>query len=365
MALYHNVFPEKFMKGYGMFSVGNHGWMDHPKPVAGPLDAIVRPTYLAPCSSDTHCMHGGAGPMTDCIMGHEAIGEVVEVGSLVKNFKPGDVVVVPANSPDWTAPGVQHGFGQHEYHAMSGMKFVLSKDGVFAEFFHVNHADSNMVLLPPSIDPWAALMTVDMMSTGFHGVDRAEVNFGDVAVVMGVGPVGLSAVAACKLRGAGRIIVVETETRAKRIALAKEYGATDSVDFEKGNPAELVRALCPEGVDAVIICGGTADNLRYAMEMTRPGGVVSTVNFFDVTEVFTFPSLSWALGMNDVSLRAGFCRGGAERLRRLLNVIQYGRFDPSKMVTHRFEGFEKIEDAFLLMERKPADMIKPGVHIKW
>lgn len=351
------------MKGYGMLSVDSPGWMDHPKPEAGPLDAIIRPTYLAPCSSDTHCLHGGAGPINDRILGHEAIGEVVEVGSLVKKFKPGDVVVVPSSTPDWLAIGAQGRFPSHEYHPLSGFKYVLAKDGVFAEFFHVNLADSNLVLLPPSIDPWAALMTVDMMSTGFHCVDQAGLHFGDVAVVMGVGPVGLTAVAACKLRGAGRIIVVEA--RANRIALAKEYGATDSVNFKQGNPAELVRALCPEGVDAVIICGGEADNLRYAMEMAKPGGVVSNANFFDCTEIFSFPAMSWGLGMSDVSLRAGFCEGGAARIQRMLNLIEFGRFDPSKMVTHRFEGFEKIEDAFKLMDSKPMDLIKSGVHITW
>lgn len=105
------------MKGYGMIRVGETGWMEHEKPTTGPLDAIVRPLMVAPCSSDTHMMHGGSGPVEDRILGHEAVGEVVEVGSLVTKFKPGDDVVVPCTTPDWEAPGMQRKGGKRQQRA--------------------------------------------------------------------------------------------------------------------------------------------------------------------------------------------------------------------------------------------------------
>ena len=74
------------MRGYGMIDVNMPGWLEKEKPVAGPMDAIVRPIAVAPCSSDTHAMHGGSGRIQNRILGHEAVGEVVEVGNLVKNF---------------------------------------------------------------------------------------------------------------------------------------------------------------------------------------------------------------------------------------------------------------------------------------
>ena len=92
------------MKGFAMLGINKVGWIDKEKPVCGPLDALVRPIALSPCTSDVHTVWEGAlGERTDMILGHEAVGEVAEVGSLVKDFKPGDKVIVPAITPDWNS----------------------------------------------------------------------------------------------------------------------------------------------------------------------------------------------------------------------------------------------------------------------
>jgi Threonine dehydrogenase and related Zn-dependent dehydrogenases len=352
------------MKGYGMFSVNNVGWMDKEKPKAGPLDAILRPVAVAPCTSDTHTSHGGSGDQKNLILGHEAIGEVVEVGELVTRFKPGDIVVVPCLTPDWLALNVQGKYHTHDHGLMASFKFLLSKDGVFAEYFHVNCADANLVHLPKGMDMGAALMTVDMMSTGFFGAEQAEVNYGDTVIVIGIGPVGLMAVAGAHLRGAGRLAAVGT--RPNSVAVAKEYGATDIISYKEGDIVEQVMKMTNgEGADSVIIAGGTQDTLNQAIQMIKPGGIVSNMNFFDGTDVFTIPAWNWGLGMANKDIRGGFCPGGALRIEKMLNMIQYNRFDASKLITHKFNGFDKIEDAFHLMDEKPADLIKPAVFIEW
>ena len=90
------------MKAFAMLEVGKVGWIEKDSPKAGPLDAIVRPIAIAPCTSDVHTVWAGAiGDRKNMILGHEAVGEVVEVGKLVKDFKPGDKVIVPAITPDW------------------------------------------------------------------------------------------------------------------------------------------------------------------------------------------------------------------------------------------------------------------------
>ncbi|WNY23808.1 NADP-dependent isopropanol dehydrogenase [Methanimicrococcus hongohii] len=347
-----------------MLSVNNVGWMEKEKPVAGPLDAILRPVAVAPCSSDTHTSHGGSGDQKNLILGHEAIGEVVEVGELVTRFKPGDIVVVPCCTPDWLEPNSQGKYNAHDHGLMASFKFLLSKDGVFAEYFHVNQADANLVKLPEGMDMAAALMTVDMMSTGFFGVEQAGVEFGDTVVVIGIGPVGLMAVAGAHLKGAGRLIAVGT--RPNGIAVAKEYGATDIVSYKEGDIVEQIMKMTDgKGVDRVIIAGGKADTINQALNMLKPGGVVSNMNYFDASETFEIPAWEWGLGMSNKDIRGGFCPGGALRIEKMLEMIQYNRFDPAKLITHRFEGFDKIEDAFLLMDEKPADLIKPAVFIKW
>jgi threonine dehydrogenase-like Zn-dependent dehydrogenase len=351
------------MKGFGMKSINQPGWLEKETPVAGPLDAILRPIAVAPCSSDVHVLHGGSSEKKDLILGHEAIGEIVEVGSMVTRFKVGDIVVVPAGTPDWLALGVQGKYNAHDTGLMGSFKFLSSKDGVFAEYFHVNHADSNLVLLPEGMSPEAALMTVDMMSTGFHGVELAEIGFGDTVVVLGIGPVGLMAVAGAKLKGAGRIIVVGT--RPNCIEIAKEYGATDVVSYKEGDIVQQILGLVKGGVDAVIIAGGNQDSFAQAIAMTKEGGIIANVNFFDVKDTLSMPAYFWGLGMSNKDIRGGFCPGGALRIQKLLNMVQYNRVDTTKLITHRYYGFDKIEEAFHIMDKKPSDLIKPVVFIDW
>jgi threonine dehydrogenase-like Zn-dependent dehydrogenase len=355
------------MKGYGMIKVGAPGWLEVEKPKCGPLDALVKPTLIAPCSSDTHVLHGGFGPdVKNLILGHEACGEVAEVGSLVKNFKPGDRVVVPCCTPDWLDVPLQ-GKGWANAHddgtPFNSFKFLKAKPGVWGEYFHVNDADANLVILPSDVREDQAVMTVDMMSTGFHGVELADIEYGDNVVVLGIGPVGLMCVAGTKLRGAARIIA--TGTRPNCIKVAKEYGATDIINYKNGRVPEQVQDLMKGKVDKVIIAGGGAETLAEALEMVKPGGVVSNVNFFDPKDVFSIPAGLWHLGMGNIAIRGGFCPGGAGRIRRLLNLIAAGRVDTAKLITHRYDGFDKIPDAFDLMAKKAPDLIKPIVTIKW
>lgn len=349
------------MKGFGMLSINQAGWIEKEKPSCGALDAIVHPIVLAPCSSDTHILHGGSGEHTNLILGHESVGRIVEVGNLVKNFKVGDTVVVPCTTPDWLTENVQGEYNAHDEGLMNSFKFLGSKDGTFAEYFHVNQADANLVLLPKGVSPEAAVMTVDMMSTGFHGVENANIKFGDKVVVIGIGPVGLMAVAGSKLHGAGQIIAIGT--RPNCIEVAKEYGATDIVSYKNGDIVSQIMELTGDGADSVIIAGGNAESFRQAVEMTKPGGYISNVNFFDIKEVLAMPAYSWGLGMANKTIRGGFCPGGALRIRKMLDMVKYNRVDTTKLITHRFNGMEEIEDAFNLMDRKSSDLIKPVVFI--
>jgi threonine dehydrogenase-like Zn-dependent dehydrogenase len=345
-----------------MKEVGKTAWLEKEKPVAGPLDAILRPIAVAPCSSDTHILHGGGGRRENLILGHEAVGEIVEAGDLVKDFKPGDIAIVPATTPNWLAPGSQSGkCNAHDEGARKSFKFLSVKDGVFAEYFHVNQADANLAHLPDDVSAEAALMVVDMMSTGFHGVELAGVEFGDTVVVIGIGPVGLMSVAGARLKGAGRIIVVGTRPNCVRIA--REYGATDVISYKEGDIVSQVMKMTGRGSDRTIIAGGNKDTFAQAVAMTRETGVIANVNFFDARDNLTMSSLEWGLGMANKDIRGGFCPGGRLRMEKLLKLIQYGRIDPTLIISHRFNGFDKIEDAFNLMDRKEPDLIKPVVLI--
>jgi isopropanol dehydrogenase (NADP+) len=205
------------MKGFAMKKIGEVGWIEKERPACGPNDAICRPLALAPCTSDIHTVFEGAiGDRHNMILGHEALGIVDEVGSEVRDFKPGDRVIVPAITPDWGEEAEQRGFPSQTTGPCGGWKFSNFKDGVFAEYFHVNQADANLALLPEGMSLEAAVMIPDMLSTGFMGAENANIPIGGTVAVLGIGPVGLCGIAGAKLRGAGRIFAVGTRGQAHR-----------------------------------------------------------------------------------------------------------------------------------------------------
>lgn len=353
------------MKGFAMLGIGKTGWIEKEKPVCGPLDAICRPIVLAPCTSDIHTVWEGAlGERNDMILGHEAVAEVVEVGSLVKAFQPGDRVIVPAITPDWNSVEAQGGYQMHSGGMLAGWKFSNFKDGVFAELFHVNDADGNLALLPKDMDPVAACMLSDMVPTGFHGVELADIQFGDSVVVIGIGPVGLMAVAGAALRGASHIYAVGS--RPNCVQLAKEYGATDIINYHEGDIVEqIMKKTDGKGVDRVVIAGGNVDTFAQAITILKAGGKIGNVNYLGEGEFIQIPRIEWGCGMGHKLIAGGLMPGGRLRMEKLASLLSTGRLDAGKLVTHRFEGFEHLEEALLLMKDKPKDLIKPVVTIQW
>lgn len=349
------------IKGFAMRKIGEIGWVEKDVPALGAKDALVRPTAVSPCTSDVHTVWAGAiGERTDMILGHEAVGIVEKVGSEVKDFAPGDRVVIPAITPDWNSLEAQAGYSMHSGGMLAGWKFSNFKDGVFGEKFHVNDADGNMAKLPNSISDVAGVMLCDMMPTGFHGVELADVRFGDSVLVIGIGPVGLMAVAGCALRGASQIYAVGT--RPNCVEIAKEYGATHIINYKNGTIEEQVMNLTGgKGVDKVVIAGGDVDTFATAVRVLKPGGNIGNVNYLGEGDYVKIPRAEWGCGMGHKKISAGLMPGGRLRMEKFIAMIEAGRIDPSKLITHQFHGFDKIEEALLLMKDKPKDLIKPVV----
>ena len=351
------------MKGYAMLEIGKTGWIEKEDPKYGPLDAIVKPIAVSPCTSDIHTVWEGAiGQRHNMILGHEAVGEVVEVGSLVKDFKPGDKVIIPAITPDWGSLQAQDGYSMHSGGMLAGWKFSNFKDGVFGELFHVNEADANMALLPDGVDPDSATMLSDMVPTGFHGVELADVQFGDSVCVIGIGPVGLMAVAGSALRGASHLYAVGS--RPNCVKIAKEYGATDIINYREGDIVQqIMEKTHGKGVDKVIIAGGDNDTFAQAINILKPGGIIGNVNYLGEGDSIKIPRVEWGCGMGHKTIRGGLMPGGRLRMEKLVSLLETGRLDTSKLLTHKFNGFDKIEEALMLMKEKPKDLIKPVVMI--
>ena len=285
---------------------------------------------------------------------------VDEVGSEVKDFKVGDRIMVAAITPDWDSIAAQSGFPMHSGGMLGGWKFSNFKDGVFGEYFHVNDADGNLTFLPDSMSVEEACMLADMVPTGFHGAELADIQFGDTVLVVGIGPVGLMAVAGANLRGASRIIAVGS--RPKTMEVARGYGATDFVDYKTGPIEEQVLKLTDgEGVDKAIIAGGNVNTFEAVIKALKPGGKLGNVNYLGSGTYIQIPRIEWGVGMGHKQIVGGLMPGGRYRLEKLARLITTGKLDVKPMITHRFEGFEHVEEALLLMKDKPKDLIKPVV----
>ena len=228
------------MNGYGIIAPNTFGKITGaPEPICEPMDAIAEAVAWATCTSDPHQVH--AGLPAGLILGHEVVARLVKVGSMVKDFKAGDIVCVGAVTPDWTWPNCQDNIHQDANGAAQGMNWCVTENGTFAERFRIRQVDCNATYIPKSLTYEHALMASDMVTTGFHGVEMAHVTWGDTVVVMGIGPVGLMSVAGSALRGAGRIIAIGR--RPITLELAKEYGATDVLNYTDGPIDEQVLEL--------------------------------------------------------------------------------------------------------------------------
>jgi threonine dehydrogenase-like Zn-dependent dehydrogenase len=301
--------------------------------------------------------HGAIGQRKDITLGHEATGTVYKVGSHVKLFKPGDRVSVGAITPDWGDIASQAGYPSQSGKPLGGWKFSNSKDGVFAEYFHVNEADANMAKIPDNVPDAAAVYVSDMMSTGFAGAEAADIPIGGTAVVFALGPVGLMAIAGAKFRGAGMIIGVDSIV--KRQDLSKFYGADLIVDPSKEDTVSRIMDLTAGlGVDSSIEALGAEITFENAIKVTKPGGTISNVGYHGIGECVCIPRLDWGVGMAQKTIKTSLCPGGRLRLQRLLLLLQNGKIDPTHMTTHTFK-FDQADKAFEIMDKKLDGVIKP------
>ena len=327
--------PLGSMRAFVMKSIDAVGFMDKPVPTPGPNDAIVKTTRALICTSDSHTVRGAIGPRENLTLGHEAVGVVYSVGSEIRNFKPGDRVVVGAITPDWGDVASQAGHSSQAQVPLGGWKFSNTKDGVFAEYFHVNEADANMALIPDEVSDETAVYCADMLSTGFMAAENADIPLGGTVCIFAQGPVGLMATVGARLRGAGLLIAVESIPA--RQQLARFYGADIVVDPTQGDVVQQVRALTGGlGVDSAIEALGAEVTFQNAISVTKAGGTISNAGYHGHGDYVGIPRLDWGVGMAEKTIKTGLCPGGRLRLERLLRLLQMGRVDPTRMTTHTF-----------------------------
>ena len=339
--------------------------IDLPSPkLSDPYNAILTPVAISVCTSDVNTVYGSGSKKPDnLILGHEAVARIVKVGEKVKDFKEGDVVVVPSMTPNFHDKDIQDGNFLHAGANFSANTLGRSTPGVFAREFEVADADLNLAILPEGVSLGNGLMCTDMATTGFTGAET--VNFGDTVVVLGIGGVGLMAICGAVLRGAGKIIAVGS--RDVSIPLAYEYGASEVISYKDNIVTEYVlKATKGKGADVVIIAGGNDKSFSDAIDMVRYGvGKVVNLKLFTGDGSMEIPKFSSGRGMSGKTVYMELGKGGRVRMERLLSMVKHKRFTPEKLITHTFEGFENVEQALELMRDKGNTVIKTMILTGW
>jgi threonine dehydrogenase-like Zn-dependent dehydrogenase len=348
------------MRSFVMHRIGRVGFMEKPSPEdPGAAGAIIKTTRALVCTSDTHTVAGAIGERKDLTLGHEAVGIAYKLGHNVTGVHEGDRVAVNAITPCYRCENCLRGYTSQCVQMLGGWKFANIKDGVFAEYFHVNDAEANLAPIPDTVPDEKAVYATDMMSTGFMGAEHANIPIGGSVAVFAQGAVGLMATVGARLLGAGLIIAVEAVP--KRKELAKHFGADVIVDFREEDPVQAILELTHgEGVDSAIEALGSETTFEACVKATRPGGTISNVGYHGEGDFLKVPRIAWGVGMGDKTIRTGLCPGGKERMKRLLRLLETGRVDPTPLTTHQFK-FADLEKAFRLMETKEDGVIKPLV----
>jgi len=302
-----------------------------------PADAIVRVRAAAVCGSDLHVYRGketGLDPGT--VMGHELVGEIVEVGKGVERFRAGDLVVSPFTTSCGTCFYCRSGLTAR---CTAGQLFGWVEkgrglQGVQAEYARVPLADSTLVRVPEGTPAEEALFAGDVLATGWFAAESGGAAPGAVVAVVGCGPVGLMAVIAARELGAERVFALDA--LAERLALAERYGA-EPVDVRQDATSRVREATGGRGADAVLEAVGSPEATRLAFDLARPGGTVAAVG------VHTEPHLTFSPGEaydKNLTYRTG--RAPARRyMERLLQLIQSRKYDLGALISHRLT----LEDA--------------------
>jgi threonine dehydrogenase-like Zn-dependent dehydrogenase len=313
-----------------------------------PTDALVAVTRAAICGSDLWPYKTMGHSETGRRMGHEAIGVVEAVGTDIRTLKVGDLVVMPFAYSDGTCVFCREGLHTSCIHG--GFFGTFDVAGAQAEAVRVPQADGTLLILPVGADDalMPSLLTLsDVLGTGHHAAVVAKVGPGKTAAVVGDGAVGLCGVIAARRLSAEQIIILGRHP--DRIALAREFGATDVVS-ERGDEAvdhvlELTDGL---GVHSVLECVGLEQSMRTALGIARPGGAVGRVG---VPQDETMPA-SLPAFYNNVTVGGGPapCRAYIEEL--LPDVLE-GRIEPGR-VFDRVVRLEEVPDSYRGMNEREA-----------
>ncbi|WP_031103736.1 zinc-dependent alcohol dehydrogenase family protein [Streptomyces sp. NRRL S-146] len=327
------------MKGFVFHGTGKSAWEEVSDPgIKDPTDAIVRVDAVTICGTDLHILKGDVPEVpSGTVLGHEAVGEIVETGSDVRTVRPGDRVLVSCITACGRCRFCRDAaYGQ----CQGGGGWILGHliDGTQAQYVRVPYADLSVHPLPGGLASQDAVLFADIFPTAYEvGVMNGAVRPGDTVAVVGAGPIGLAAILTAKLYSPERIIAVDLAD--SRLEAARRLGA-DAVAPVRDDPEQLVSDLTDGlGADVVIEAVGVPESFDMCTRMVRPGGHVANVGVHGKPATLHLEDL-W---IKNVTITTGLV--DTSSTPTLLRMAASGRVPTAPLVTHTF-SLDQMEEAY-------------------
>ena len=305
-------------------------WVAMPKPtIRDAGDAVVRITTTTICGTDLHIMKGDVPTVTPGrILGHEGIGVVEAVGSAVSTIRVGDHVLISCVSACGICDLCRRGMYSHC--RRGGWILGNTIDGTQAEYVRTPHADTSLYQIPPDADEAAFVMLSDILPTGFEcGVLNGKVQPGGTVAIVGAGPVGLAALLSAQFYSLAAILMIDLDTN--RLRVAGTLGATAQINSADGTAVEQVMALTNgAGVDVAIEAVGVPATFDICQAILAPGGRLANIGVHGKPVQLHLEKL-WD---RNIVITTRLVDTAA--IPMLLKLVQSGKLQPAKLVTHRF-----------------------------
>jgi alcohol dehydrogenase len=330
------------MKGLVYGGPGQRSWTDIPDArIHDPRDAVIRVDTVTICGTDLHILGGDVPEVTPGrVLGHEAVGTVVEVGGGVANLAVDDRVLASCISACGVCRYCREGsYGQ----CRNGGGWILGHlvDGVQSEYARIPFADLSTYKLPAQVPDEAAVLLADILPTSYEvGVLNGRVQPGDTVAVVGVGPIGLAAILGARLFSPAHIVAIDKAE--SRLQAAKQFGADITVTPDQ-DPLQVVQSLTGGlGADVVMEAVGTPQTFELCTTLVRPGGRVANIGVHGKPATLHLEDL-W---IRNVTITTGLV--DTYSTPKLLDMLIAGQLETSHMVTHRFplEDIMQAYDAF-------------------
>ena len=329
------------MKALVFGGPGQRSWDDVDDPgIQDPTDVIVKVDTTTICGTDLHILKGDVPAVTEGrILGHEAVGTVVETGAAVSSLKQGDRVLVPAITSCGRCGPCKAGMAAH-CDAVGGIGWIFGHliDGVQAQYARVPYAETSVHHVPEGVSDEQVLFLADILPTGYEiGVQNGRVRPGDTIAVVGAGPVGLAAMMTAAIAGAGRIIAVDMAT--SRLRHAERFGATHTVLGGENAEQEILAITDGAGVDVAMEAVGVPATFDLCTRVVRAGGTVANIGVHGAPTTLHLEEL-W---IKNITITTGLVSGTT--IPTLLKLARDGKMEAEKLGTHRF-ALNEIEQAY-------------------